>query len=119
MSLENKIQKLNEQRFSTIVILCNVLDDDRVDSNIKSAIAASLINMMDNSMNPEDKPLVQLMNSSIDRFCEEIKEKRGIEDYRSELLKQVLIAKDTIKIIKEKQKRILEGDSILKGICLN
>jgi len=119
MSLETKIQKLNEQRFATIVILCNVLDGDGVDVNIKSAIAASLLNMMDRSMNPEDKPLVQLMNLSIDNFCKQIEESDGIEDYRSQLLSQVLIAKDIIDKIKEKEKRISDGETILKGICLN
>jgi hypothetical protein len=39
MSLDEKTMKLNEQRFATIVILCNVLDtEEGVTDHIKSAI---------------------------------------------------------------------------------
>ena len=55
--------KLNEQRFATIVILCNVLDtEEGVTDHIKSAVCASLINMLERSMNDDDTPLVNLIN---------------------------------------------------------
>jgi len=120
MSLEEKYQKLNEQRFATIVILCNVLDtEEGVTDHIKSAICASLINMLERSMNDEDEPLINLINNSIDSFCAVVEAKRGIENYRDTLTETVDIAKRIVSEIKEKAKRIKEGEDILKGICLN
>ena len=119
-NLEEKYQKLNEQRFATIVILCNVLDTEKgVSDHIKSAICASLINMLERSMNPDDEPLVNLINNSIDNFCAVVEAKRGIENYRDTLNETVNIAKKIIGEVKDKAKRIKEGDEILKGICLN
>jgi hypothetical protein len=120
MSLEDKFQKVNEQRFATIVILCNVLDaEDGVTTHIKSAICASLINMLERSMNDEDEPLVNLINNSIDNFCARVEEEKGIENYRDTLNDTVDIAKKILNKIKEKANRIKEGEDILKGICLN
>jgi hypothetical protein len=120
MSLEDKFQKVNEQRFATIVILCNVLDTEKgVSDHIKSAICASLINMLERSMNDEDDALVNLINNSIDNFCARIEEKKGIENYRDTLTETVDIAKKIVSEIKKKAQRIKEGEDILKGICLN
>ena len=120
MSLEEKYQKLNEQRFATIVILCNVLDTEKgVTDHIKSAICASLINMLERSMNDEDTGLVNLINNSIDNFCAVVEAKRGIENYRDTLTQTVDIAKKIVNTINEKAKRIKDGEDILKGICLN
>lgn len=119
-SLEDKFHKVNEQRFATIVILCNVLDtEEGVTDHIKSAICASLINMLERSMNDEDTGLVNLINNSIDNFCAEIEAKRGIENYRGTLSETVNIAKKIVGEIKKKAQRIKEGEDILKGICLN
>ena len=120
MSLEKKYQKLNEQRFATIVILCNILDTEKgVSDHIKSAVCASLINMLERSMNDEDEPLVNLINNSIDNFCAVVEAKRGIENYRDTLTETVDMAKKIVNKINEKVKRIKEGEDILKGICLN
>ena len=120
MSLEEKFHKVNEQRFATIVILCNVLDTEKgVSDHIKSAICASLINMLERSMNDEDEPLINLINNSIDNFCAVVEAKKGIENYRDTLTETVDIAKKIVSKINEKAKRIKEGEDILKGICLN
>jgi len=120
MSLEKKYQKLNEQRFATIVILCNILDTEKgVSDHIKSAVCASLINMLERSMNDEDEPLVNLINNSIDNFCAVVEAKKDIENYRDTLTETVDIAKKIVSEINEKAKRIKEGEDILKGICLN
>jgi hypothetical protein len=120
MSLEDKFEKVNEQRFATIVILCNVLDTEKgVSDHIKSAICASLINMLERSMNDDDGALVNLINNSIDNFCAEIEAKKGIENYRDSLNETVNIAKKIVGEIKKKVQRIKEGEDILKGICLN
>jgi len=120
MSLDDKFHKVNEQRFATIVILCNVLDtEEGVSDHVKSAICASLINMLERSMNDDDSGLVNLINNSIDNFCAIIEEKRGIENYRETLNDTVNIAKKIVGEIKKKAQRIKEGEDILKGICLN
>jgi DNA-binding ferritin-like protein (Dps family) len=120
MSLDEKTMKLNEQRFATIVILCNVLDtEEGVTDHIKSAICASLINMLERSMNDDDTPLVNLINNSIDNFCAKVEEQRGIQNYRDTLNETVDMAKKILNKINGKAKRIKEGEDILKGICLN
>ena len=120
MSLEEKYQKLNEQRFATIVILCNVLDtEEGVTDHIKSAICASLINMLERSMNADDEPLINLINNSIDNFCSLVEAKKGIENYRDTLTETVNLAKQLVDELNTKARRIKEGEDILRGICLN
>jgi hypothetical protein len=76
--------KINEQRFSMIIILCNILESEKgVSKHIKSAIAASLISMMDKSMiTKEEEPLKNLINNAIDIFCAQVELENGIENYR-------------------------------------
>ena len=119
MNLKDNLQKLNTQRFTMVIILCNVLESLNVPYQPKAAVAASLLEMMDSCMDKEDKQLIDLINHSIDIFCEEVENEKGIEDFRAFLLKQVLEAKDLISEFKEKQNRIKEGEDILKRICLN
>jgi DNA-binding ferritin-like protein (Dps family) len=120
MSLDEKTIKLNEQRFATIVILCNVLDtEEGVTDHIKSAICASLINMLERSMNDDDTGLVNLINNSIDNFCAKVEVERGIENYRDTLTDTVNLAKRLVDELNTKARRIKEGEDILKGICLN
>jgi DNA-binding ferritin-like protein (Dps family) len=120
MSLDEKIIKLNEQRFATVVILCNVLDtEEGVTDHIKSAICASLINMLERSMNDDDMGLVNLINNSIDNFCAKVEVERGIENYRDTLTDTVNLAKRLVDELNTKARRIKEGEDILKGICLN
>ena len=46
---------VNEQRFSMIVVLCNILDSESgVSDGVKSAVAASLLNTIEMSFIPED-----------------------------------------------------------------
>ncbi len=120
MSSEDEIMKLNEQRFATIVIICNVLDtEEGVSDHIKSAICASLINMLDRSMTDEDTGLINLINNSIDNFCAKVEEERGIENYRDTLTDTVNLAKKLVDELNTKARRIKEGEDILRGICLN
>ena len=113
--------KINEQRFALIILLCNVLDSERgVNAQIKSAICASLINMMEVSfIDGDDEPLANLINNSIDNFCKEVEEEKGIENYREHLLDSVKQARGLVDKLNEKIKRIKEGEDILKNICLN
>jgi hypothetical protein len=75
--------------------------------------------MLERSMNDEDEPLINLINNSIDNFCVVVEAKKGIQNYRDTLNETVNIAKQIVGEVKEKAKRIKEGEDILKGICLN
>ena len=121
LTANEKGMLVNEQRFSMIVLLCNVLDaEDGVSDAVKSAIAASLLNTIQMSFIPEDDVVfADLINYSIDNFCRNIEEKTGIEDYRSTLGESVAMAKQLINKLNEKARRIKEADEILKNICLN
>ena len=112
---------VNEQRFSMIVLLCNVLDaENGVSDAVKSAVAASLLNTIEMSFIPEDDDVfADLINYSINNFCKSIEEKTGMEDYRSTLGESVAMAKKIIDKVNEKARRIKEADEILKNICLN
>lgn len=121
LTASEKGMLVNEQRFSMIVLLCNILDaEDGVHDAVKSAVAASLLNMIEMSFIPEDDDVfADLINYSIDNFCKNVEEKTGMEDYRSTLGESVAMAKEIIDKVNEKARRIREADDILKNICLN
>jgi hypothetical protein len=121
LTASEKGMLVNEQRFSMIVLLCNILDaEDGVSDSVKSAIAASLLNTIEMSFIPEDDDVFSdLINYSIDNFCKSIEEKTGIEDYRSTIGESVAMAKHIIDKVNEKARRIKEADEILKTIGLN
>ena len=121
LTASEKGLRINEQRFGLIITLCNIIDtEEGVNDNIKSAICASLINMMQTSFIPgDDDGLVKLINYSIDGFCLEMITQKGIEDYRAVLEKQVEQAKTIVDTINKKIERIKEGEDILNNICLN
>jgi DNA-binding ferritin-like protein (Dps family) len=93
--------------------------EEGVTDHIKSAICASLINMLERSMNDDDTGLVNLINNSIDNFCAKVEVERGIENYRDTLTDTVNLAKRLVDELNTKARRIKEGEDILKGICLN
>lgn len=113
--------RVNEQRFALIILICNVLDSEKgVSGSIKSAMCASLLNMMEVSfIEGDDDPLANLINNSIDNFCRELEEKKGIENYRAQLMESVKEARVLVDKLNEKVKRIKDGEDILKNICLN
>lgn len=120
LTKEEKSIRINEQRFGLVLILCNVLDTPNVNERVKSAIAASLLNIMETSFIPkDDDPFKNLINHSIDGFCAEIEQKNGIENYRLELLAEVEATRAILDEVKAKIERIKDGDRILKDICLN
>ena len=121
LTASEKGMLVNEQRFSMIVVLCNILDaKEGVTNSVKSAVAASLLNMIEMSFISEDDDVfADLINYSIDNFCKTIEDENDIDDYRSRLLETVSITKDLINQINEKARRIKEADEILKNISLN
>jgi len=56
-----KNMRINEQRFALIILICNVLDSENgVSGSIKSAMCASLLNMMEVSfVDGDDEPLAK------------------------------------------------------------
>jgi hypothetical protein len=122
---EKNWMKLQEQRITAILILTNVLEQpEGVSVHVKSAIASSLMNMMETSMlDKDDEPFKNIINNAIDNFCLEVEESSGIENYRAVLEEKIKFAKKILKSVKKELKakadRIKEGDDILKGICLN
>ena len=116
-----KFIRINEQRFGLIILMCNVLDSQNgVSSVVKSAICASLLNMMDTSFIPgDDDGMANLINNSIDAFCRKVEEEKHIENYRGQLVDSVNMARGIMDKLNKKIERIKEGEYILKGICLN
>jgi hypothetical protein len=113
--------KATEQRFAMTIILCNLLEaENGVSMSIKSATAASLINMMEMSMiDGDDDILKNLINNAIDQFCYEVETKHDIENYRERLMESVKTAREVLDKVKAKVQRIKDGDDIIKNICLN
>ena len=113
--------KVNEQRFSMTIILCNLLEaENGVSMSIKSATAASLINMMEMSMiDGDDDALKNLINNAIDQFCYEVETSHDIENYRERLMESVIKARGLVDDVRAKIERIRDGEDILKNICLN
>lgn len=112
--------KIHEQRFAFAILLCNILDANEISDDIKSAVAASLLNTIEMSFVPgEDDGLCALIDNSINQFCEKVEEEKGIKNYRAKLLETVKLTRNALKRIDEKIQRIREGEDILKGICLN
>ncbi len=121
LTAAEKGMKVNEQRFAMIIILCNLLEaDNGVSMSIKSATAASLINMMEMSMiDGDDDALKNLINNAIDQFCYEVETTHDIENYRERLMESVKAARGVLDDVKAKIQRIKDGEDILKNICLN
>ena len=121
LTAAEKGMKATEQRFSMTIILCNLLEaENGVSMSIKSATAASLINMMEMSMiDGDDDALKNLINNAIDQFCYEVETMHDIENYRERLMESVKAARGVLDEVKAKIQRIKDGDDILKNICLN
>ncbi len=113
--------KVNEKRFAMTIILCNLLEaENGVSMRIKSATAASLMNMMEMSMiDEDDDTLKNLINNAIDQFCYEVETKHEVENYRGRLMESVLASRKLVDEMKQKIERIKQGEDILKNICLN
>ncbi len=121
LTKEERAMRVNEQRFAMTIILCNLLEaENGVSMGIKSATAASLLNMMEMSMiDSDDDTLKKLINNAIDHFCYEVEEKHDIENYRAKLMESVLTSRKLVDEMKAKIERIRQGEDILKNICLN
>ena len=110
--LHEKIQKSNDQRIKMAFTLINVMKNSKESTlELRTAVAASIIEMLDSSMMPEDALLVQLFNESIDELCVEA-EGKGISNFKDTI-------RNIIKSAREKTEHIIAGESILNNINLN
>jgi hypothetical protein len=114
--IREKIEKTNEQRIKMALTLMNVMKHSNAATiELRASVAASLLDMLETDMLPEDDGLIRVINEGIDVVCKDA-EKHGVKDLRSRLLETIVVAK---KIIDEKIDRVNEGDSILNNINFN
>jgi len=111
-----RIAKSNEQRCIMALTLINVMkQSEGVSIQVRSSVAASLLDMLDTHMLDEDKDLIRVLNEGIDSVCNDAKE-YGVKDLRSALRQTIQISKQHIE---ERLKRVDEGQNILNQINLN
>lgn len=114
--IAEKIAKTNDQRCIMALTLVNVMKQTNGTSiQIRSSIAASLLDMLDQHMLAEDKDLIRLLNEGIDSVCEDAKQ-YGVKDLRSKLRETIELSKQQIE---QHIKRVEEGQNILNQINLN
>jgi len=111
-----RIKKTNDQRAKMAYTLVGVMKhSEHCSIQMRSTVAASMIEMLETCMISEDTELIQLMNEAIDEVCKDAKE-HGVDDLRS-MLKQTI--EHTNQFLKEKLNRMNEGDEILSQLDLN
>ena len=112
--IAERIAKTNDQRIKMALTLYNIMKNTsgQADLQLRSAVAASVIEMLDTSMIAEDKDLINLLNEGVDNVCNAVKEQYGITDFRSAL-------NGMIKQTHEQIERIEQGEDILKSLNLN
>lgn len=110
--LNEKIQKSNDQRIKMLFTLINVMRNTKECTfQLRAAVAASMLEMLDTSMLPEDGVLIQLIDEAVDSVCEEAKSE-GIPNMKESL-------RGIINSAQEKVTRMAEGESILNNINYN
>ena len=112
--IRQRIEKTNDQRIKMALTLFNIMKNTggHIDLNLRSTVAASMIEMLQTSMIAEDTDLIKLLNEGIDDVCNDVRTKYGINDFKSKL-------KSIIKDSKEQNERISTGEDILKSLNLN
>lgn len=116
----DKIRKSNEQRLKMACTLVNVMkQSEGATLELRTAVAASLLEMLQYDMLTEDKDLVKLLDEAIESVCIEARETRGVEDLRSNLVAMVERARKMIDEINQKEERVSVGEDILKTINFN
>jgi len=111
-----RIKKTNDQRAKMAYTLVGVMKhSEHCSIQMRSTVAASMIEMLETCMIDEDTELIELMNEAIDEVCKDAKE-HGVDDLRS-MLKQTI--EHTNEVLKEKLNRMNEGDEILSQLDLN
>jgi rubrerythrin len=115
--IAERIQKTNDQRVKMAFTLLNVMQQTGQSSlALRSAVAESMVEMLQSSMIKEDNDLIKILNEGIDGVCKQAKEEYGIEDYRSRLQETIDFAS---KVVGEHTQRVNEGDEILSKVNFN
>jgi rubrerythrin len=105
-----RIRKTNDQRAKMAYTLVGVMKhSEHCSIQMRSTVAASMIEMLDSCMIDEDNDLIKLLNDAINEVCEDAKE-HGVDDLRSMLQQTIKTANE---VLKEKLNRVKEGDDIL------
>jgi len=105
-----RIRKTNDQRAKMAFTLVGIMNhSEHCSIQMRSTVAASMIEMLETCMIDEDDDLVKLLNTAIDKVCEDAKE-HGVDDLRS-MLKQTI--EHANEVLKEKMDRVKEGQDIL------
>ena len=111
-----RIRKTNDQRVKMALTLVGIMKhSEHCSIQIRSTVAASMIEMLDSCMIDEDNDLVEIMNEAINQVCEDAKE-HGIDDLRNRLKETIETANE---ILEEKINRVKAGDEILSQLNLN
>ena len=111
-----RIRKTNDQRAKMAYTLVGVMKhSEHCSIQMRSTVAASMIEMLDNCMIEEDGDLIQLLNGAINEVCEDAKQ-HGVDDLRSMLEQTIKTANE---VLKEKITRVKEADEILSKLNLN
>ena len=111
-----RIRKTNDQRAKMAYTLVGVMKhSEHCSIQMRSTVAASMIEMLDNCMIEEDSDLIQLLNGAINEVCEDAKQ-HGVDDLRSMLEQTIKTANE---VLKEKITRVKEADEILSKLNLN
>jgi capsule polysaccharide export protein KpsE/RkpR len=112
--IRERIEKTNDQRIKMALTLFNIMKNatGRVDLELRSTVAATMIEMLQTSMIAEDTDLIEVINEGIDSVCEDVKTQYGITDFRNHL-------KGIVKQTQEQVERVNAGEDILKSLNLN
>jgi len=114
--IKEKIAKSNEQRVKMALTIMNVMKHSQSASiEMRAAVAASMLDMLQTDMLPEDDALVKFINEGINSVCEDAK-RYGVMDLRSKLQESIITAKQ---IVEEKESRVKDGNDILNNINFN
>lgn len=115
-----KIKKTNDQRLKMACTLVNVMKQSGgATLELRTAVAASLLEMLQTDMLSEDKDLVKILDEAIEYVCTEAREERGVEDLRGALSMMVERARQQMDEITQKEERVNIGNDILKNINFN
>ena len=109
--IRQRIEKTNEQRVTMALLIINVMKSPLTDIATKSAMAATMLDMLDKFMLEEDTELIKVINEGIKSVHNEAKEYG--QDNLIESLNKIR------KQVKEKMERVEEGENILSSLNLD
>lgn len=109
--ITERIDKTNKQRMTMVLLITNLMKHEDTSMHLKSAMVATMMDMLEEHMIQEDGSIIKLINEAIDFVCEEA-QSEGVYNLREKL-------NDIRKQVGEQLKRQEEGNSILKSLNLN